>query len=105
MIAALTVTPPHIDTWPSPEVIDRGRDHAASLFSCPMRARLVAFDALHTLYPGFSGTRLGIRLGFTHPSRAGDCVSKAKSRSWWDDCAVDEVIGHLVAPQYGERAL
>lgn len=107
MIASevLAAAPPQSETWPSADTIKRGCEHAQALVECPSRARLIAFDALHTLYPGFGATRLGLRLGFNQPSRAGDLVSKAKLRDWWSDCLVDEVIGCLVAPQYGERAL
>jgi hypothetical protein len=31
-------------------------------------------------------------------------VADAKYAFWWNDCHVDEVIGALVADQYGERA-
>lgn len=96
---------PQSTTWPSSNLIAMARNHAASLVNCPVRAQLIAFDAMHVLYPGFGVTRLGLRLGFAHASRAGDCVNKAKARDWWDDSIVDDVIGFLVEPMYGERAL
>lgn len=96
---------PESTTWPSSTLIAMAREHAASLVNCPIRAQLITFDAVHLLYPAFGVTRLGLRLGFAHARRAGDIVSKAKARDWWDDSIVDDVIGFLVAPMYGDRAL
>jgi len=86
------------------EIFDRALSAAVLAQPNVRRARHVAFEALSVLYPAYGNTRLGIRLGYSNPANAGAMVADAKYAFWWNDCHVDEVIGALVADQYGERA-
>lgn len=69
-----------------------------------MRARLVAFDALMAAFPDARRAGLGECLAFGTPRSAQGQVMTARKGKWWSDIAVDEVIGALVAPQYGDQA-
>lgn len=89
---------------PCGDTFHRALSAASSVQPDPRRARHVAFDALSVLYPDYGSIRLGIRLGYTDPSNASARVGMAKTGQWWDETHVDEVIGALVADQYGERA-
>lgn len=70
----------------------------------PMRSRLVAYDALLTVFPRVHRAKLGKCLAFGKPRAAQAHVITARKSQWWSEVAVDEVVGALVAHQYGEQA-
>lgn len=69
------------------------------------RARHIAFDALLCAYPEVRKNRLGKLLHYRNPRAAMKAVEDAKTTQWWDQIAVDEIVGSLVEADYGERAL
>lgn len=69
------------------------------------RARHVAFDALIEVFPAATKVRLARCLGYSTPATApGNLVNMFRKLKWWRDEWVDEVVGAVVADQYGEQA-
>lgn len=70
-----------------------------------LRARAIALDALLAVFDEAPKAALARCLAYGSPSGA---VSNLKHifrvSSWWRDDWVDEVVGAIVADQYGERA-
>jgi hypothetical protein len=67
-------------------------------------ARYVALEALSALHPGMAKSDLAKRLGYPSPRSARSSLHTARHRIGWTDVLVDDVIGTVVAPLYGERA-
>jgi hypothetical protein len=84
---------------------ERAYEAAKAVVPNPDRARHIAFDALRILYPKMPSPRLGFQLHYRRPDSASSIVQSAKRTNWWSDDHVDHVVGTLVAPEYGERAL
>ncbi|KQV27873.1 hypothetical protein ASC97_05790 [Rhizobium sp. Root1203] len=93
-----------VDSRPPANLFENALSEAVKVQQDARRALHVAFDALLCLYPTYGSTRLAIRLGYLKPANATAALASAKLQFWWNDCHVDEVIGALVADQYGERA-
>jgi hypothetical protein len=107
-LAHQTTTPGQFMAFASshltPGICEDALKAAAAVEPKPQRHKLIAFEALAVLFPNYGNTRLGLRLGFTNPGQASAMVASAKDAFWWTDTQVDDVIGALVADQYGERA-
>ncbi|RWG55860.1 MAG: hypothetical protein EOQ64_15460 [Mesorhizobium sp.] len=69
-----------------------------------MRARHVAMEALIIAFPDARRVGLGKCLAYGTPRSAQGQVIGAKKGKWWSDDHVDEIVGALVAEQYGEQA-
>jgi hypothetical protein len=69
-----------------------------------IRARLIAYDALMTAFPDARRAGLGECLAFGTPRSAQGQVVTSRKLKWWSEIAVDEIVGALVADQYGEQA-
>lgn len=69
------------------------------------RARYVALAALMEAFPEAPKTGLARTLAFPTPkAAAGNLSHQARKCLWWREEFVDEVVGALVAEQYGEQA-
>lgn len=70
------------------------------------RARHVAFAALIDVFPDARKAGLARCCGYGTPDAAfGNLKNQFRGKSrWWNEDWVDEVVGALVADQYGERA-
>jgi hypothetical protein len=69
------------------------------------RARHVAFDALIEAFPDARKVGLAKCLGYSTPATAPSNLKIIfRKLKWWRDEWVDEVVGALVAEQYGEQA-
>lgn len=88
----------------SQDVVDQAFASAKEVCPNPDRARHIAFDALHILYPKIPTPRLGFQLHYRRPDSACSIVESSRRTKWWTDWHVDHVIGALVADEYGERA-
>lgn len=69
------------------------------------RRRVIALAALSLLYPTKSKVRIAYQLSIPSRVSASAMVARSMARAWWRDDHVDHVIGAIVAPFYGERAL
>jgi hypothetical protein len=69
-----------------------------------MRARHVAMEALVIAFPEARRAGLGECLSYGTPRSAQGQVISAKKGKWWSDDHVDEVVGAVVAEQYGDQA-
>ncbi len=68
------------------------------------RGRHIAFSALCEVFPEASKRRLARLTGYAKPETWSPIVQSAKRAGWWRDEWVDEVVGVLVADQYGDQA-
>lgn len=74
------------------------------------RARALAFAALREAFPEAVKKRLALKVGYRDSARSDvgvmACAALANCRiaSWWRDELVDEVVGAIVAANYGEQA-
>jgi hypothetical protein len=68
------------------------------------RARHIAFAALADLHPDLSLCTIAESLGYHTPDTARIRLAQVRKAGWWKEIYVDEVVGVIVAPQYGERA-
>lgn len=68
------------------------------------RSRHVVMDALMITFPTANRTSLATCLAYPTPRAGHSAVITAKKSKWWSDVHVDEVVGVLVAPAYGEQA-
>lgn len=79
-----------------------GEDPVACIAGAPaLRCRAFAFEALRSVFPEARVAGLGRCVGW-QPSSTHGQIASAKTRSWWSDDAVDEVVGALIdeaAPQ------
>lgn len=66
-------------------------------------ARHMAFDALREAFPDARREGLATCLGYLKPQNAAAFVSTGKTCKWWNWNLVDEIVGELVADQYGEQ--
>lgn len=66
------------------------------------RARHLAMAALREAFPEAQATTLFKCLGYA--GNASAQLAMARKRTWWRDDLVDEIVGALVAPLYGEQA-
>lgn len=73
-----------------------GEDPVACIAGAPaLRCRAIAFEALRLVFPDARVAGLGRCVGW-QPSSTHGQIASAKSRSWWSDDAVDEVVGALI---------
>lgn len=89
----------------SAEAVEAALIAASEVEPILVRAKLLAVAALAELFPSTSMARFAVRLGLNNPSNAAKRVARSMAMSWWSDTHVDHVVGALVAPQYGDRAL
>lgn len=68
------------------------------------RARHVAYAALCEAFPEARKLSLARLTGHATPAAAKPSLNSAMKAAWWRDDWVEEVVGALVADQYGERA-
>jgi hypothetical protein len=68
------------------------------------RARQIAFAALMEVFPKARRAGLGACLGFGTPRAAQGQTMTSRKLKWWNELWVDEVIGALVASEYGAQA-
>lgn len=68
------------------------------------RARHLAMEALVMAFPDARRAGLGLCCGYPVPRAAQAGVFHARRTRWWRDELVDEVLGAVVAEQYGEQA-
>ena len=68
------------------------------------RGRRVAYDALRSAFPDEPRTALARYLGFPEAYNVSSGVNMARRSSWWPELLVDEIVGCLVAGEYGDRA-
>lgn len=69
-----------------------------------LRARQIALEALRVIHPDIPNSEIAAQLRYPSADVAKSALNNAKRAKWWADVMVDEVIGTLVARQYGERA-
>ena len=69
-----------------------------------VRSRHVALGALVAAFPDARRVGLARCLGYPTPPSAQAAVIHAKKARWWNELLVDEIVGALVAEQYGDRA-
>lgn len=70
-----------------------------------VRARNYALAALVEAFPEALITQLANALNFAAPDRAAAILAHTRKTGWWREGHVDEIVGALVASEYGERAL
>lgn len=68
------------------------------------RARNLAMEALMLAFPEMPKMAVARCCGCPHPKAAGTYIEQAHRARWWREDHVDEVLGAVVADQYGERA-
>jgi len=78
---------------------------AADVAPAPDTIKHIAFRAMRALYPEESGALLGFVLAYPAPNLAEGMSALFHGVGIFGDVEVDHVIGALVAPAYGERAL
>lgn len=81
-----------------------GEEPIAILRGATSRARHVAFEALLAAFPDASRIGLARCLGYRNARNGLSQVYLARRCQWWREDHVDEVLGVLVAGQYGEQA-
>ncbi len=69
----------------------------------PSRARAIAMWALMEAYPGARREGIARCCGLAKPGNIYGVVASARRASWWRDDWADEVLGSIVAEQYGEQ--
>ncbi|CAN7307818.1 hypothetical protein LJR231_001592 [Phyllobacterium sp. LjRoot231] len=69
-----------------------------------LRARHYALDALTAVFPEARKIGLSKCLGYKTPKAGTTHVYISKRTPWWREEFTDEVVGVLVAEQYGEQA-
>jgi len=69
-----------------------------------LRARHFALEALTIVFPSARKIGLSMCLGYPKPKAGSAHVILSKKTPWWRDEITDEVIGVLVAEQYGDQA-
>ncbi|GLQ09215.1 hypothetical protein GCM10007913_11470 [Devosia yakushimensis] len=83
-------------TGEDPEAIIGTRQH--------FRGRLIAYAALLIVFPGHSPGATAALLNFAETRNAQSRLAAARRSAWWNEDRVDELVGELVADQYGEQA-
>lgn len=68
------------------------------------RGRHVAFAALTVAFPDARRLSLARCVGYLKRETCQASVSMARKSRWWNEDWVDETVGALVAPIYGEDA-
>lgn len=68
------------------------------------KARLVALAVLHDVSDGASYIGIARLLRFDNPTQASALLGNARRANWWSETLVDEIVGELVAENYGDRA-
>lgn len=68
------------------------------------RARPIALAALIEVFPEAKRQSLARLVGYETPQTGTTSLMMARKCKWWREEHVDEVVGVLVAGQYGERA-
>ncbi len=101
-------------TFPTPDKITLAIATACSLtgedpVACVqgergIRARHVAYAALSEVYKKAGRSALAEKLGYAIPRNCMIQTIRARNQQWWNDVWVDEVVGALVADEYGEQA-
>lgn len=69
-----------------------------------VRTRHVVLCAMLEVFPDARRIGLSNCLGYSCARAAKEQLRSARKGKWWSEVAVDEVIGALVAPAYGEQA-
>lgn len=69
------------------------------------RVELVAFAALAEAFPGAQRSAIAELLGLEPSWEPQSSLDRAQRQAWWREDLINEVVGVLVAPFYGERAL
>lgn len=70
----------------------------------PSRARSIALQALMDVFPDAQRTSLARCVGHPKPPHATASVNMARKCSWWREDWLEEVVGAVVARQYGDQA-
>lgn len=107
-------TVPAGQTFPSADKIETAIVTACALFdedpaavpagTTGLRSRHIALIALRLVYPKANWIGLGRCLGYWANTSAQGAMIAARKSKWWREIYVDEVVGALVADQYGEQA-
>ena len=69
------------------------------------RARNIALVALKEAFPTARAAALATCLKFAVPRQGSSIMLNTRKNHWWREDWIDEIVGALVAPEYGERAL
>lgn len=81
-----------------------GDQPVATCMGQPSRARCLAMHALMTTFPDARRESIARCCGLRKRETIHAIVGAARKASWWREEWVDEVVGALVAHQYGEQA-
>ncbi|MRX32831.1 hypothetical protein [Aminobacter sp. MDW-2] len=68
------------------------------------RSRHMAVVALMEVFPDAPKRGLARCCGYGAPKGLASSLKYARSQPWWSDDLIDEVVGALVADQYGEQS-
>lgn len=68
------------------------------------RIETIAFAALSEAFPGAPGRLVAEALGVDPDWDHAAALALAEHQAWWREDFVNEVVGVLVAPLYGEQA-
>lgn len=80
------------------------KEHPLTIAAAPrLAARAISLAALRIAYPKASWAALGACVGYGRVT-AQPSLASARRRAGWSEEAVDEVVGALVADDYGEQA-
>jgi hypothetical protein len=69
-----------------------------------LRARPIVHAALREAFPDVPKAAITRACGYKTPNAGKVSLITARNTKWWDDDIVTEVVGAVVAPQYGTRA-
>ncbi|MEK1928512.1 MAG: hypothetical protein AAAC47_01770 [Pararhizobium sp.] len=69
-----------------------------------LHARHYAFAALKKEFPNVQSVILARCVGYPQPRKGYAYSMSARHEHWWRDMITDDVLGALVADQYGDRA-
>jgi len=68
------------------------------------RARMLAFVALSTAFPAAPKETIALACGYALLPHPCPSVGPGTAPQWWQEIDVDEIVGALVAEQYGAQA-
>ena len=69
-----------------------------------IKARHLTLDALRIVFPDAKLAQMAKSLAYSTPEKAAGLLGTSRKAPWWSEIYVDEIVGALVAANYGDQA-